>query len=727
MYAAYTWDRVTYGDCVREAGRHRIEGWTAYPQGSSQALVPGASFLAVPGGVIQFKPTAGESTWCSLLHTRMAMRNAWNTDPDLPEYSNEWPLYITHHDQRTLYSNRRFPGVSTAGFLADLVERTPDRVLLITPPGGTLTNIEHWGTACRDAIAVYPLTPLPDRDSIVVFLDGRQVSVPVTHILLAESTVEPIVLIRFLGLHAPRGCKISFWPRAGDNGLITLAEGDVVTFGYLPEDITESSDDDSSEAGHDSDSDGSPPPADNTSGVGNIQGAASPSQGLSGSAANNVHARSLSRSRSRSRSGTPRETIRYLSAFLKRHGTGLLRVSRKLFSGFFPDWLGGQIHASTKFPLQAHYISDGPHTLPLLPIEDLGTMVAVLGVPRALRLPWEDKLLGLTIPQPTSILAQVPGKTCKLLNAPQGLTLSERLALHALRRVTTALGGDWPFTHGIDEDLTLEDGTSSLAGSTDDATVQWVSAVVLKPLYVPETMTIVVQFPATLEEITHTAQNSRDVECARAFPHLMPASPLPSDQTIVLLGAPRWQGLANIVCINLLHIDGRLYATELPDYVDRQGILMHADLPPQADVHIFVGTDDMPLAEGVRVHVTQATTFTLLPPDVQVPPVVLPSLAFMSGETWRPESAFQLTVEDGRLCLVLRYGFRLFSFDAHQPWRYRQQLALAIGVSVSDIAIYPSVPKVTDACVDGIACQSVLLGVSTQHVAVEWRSFLLYP
>ena len=156
----------------------------------------------------------------------------WVPHPMLPTPKSDRPVLALHHDRGTLYSASRHPGVPTLQFLADLVDRTPDRVLFVSPPGSALTDVDVQGSSCRDALAIFPLAPSHDREGIVVFLDPRQAGQQVTHVYLASNLADPHFLIRFLGLQPPPCYRVAILPRPGRNGTLQLSEGDIITFGF---------------------------------------------------------------------------------------------------------------------------------------------------------------------------------------------------------------------------------------------------------------------------------------------------------------------------------------------------------------------------------------------------------------------------------------------------------------------------------------------------------------
>ena len=235
VYSEYVWDRVTYGECAAVARRHGIDECAIYAQGHTVRLCPGSSFLAVTGGVVQYQPNGVDAAWCSPLHSRFDHVNNWSADPEIPEEETEWPLFVSHDDRFTLYSAERFPGESASRCIAGFVERAPESVLFVTSPGRALEDISVAGLACRDALAVFPLTPSPDRTGVLVFVDLRQIGETVKHLYLEQSAVAPAEIIQWFHLRAPIGHKVACWPRPDQTGRVPCVEGDILTSGYVPE------------------------------------------------------------------------------------------------------------------------------------------------------------------------------------------------------------------------------------------------------------------------------------------------------------------------------------------------------------------------------------------------------------------------------------------------------------------------------------------------------------
>ena len=139
--------------------------------------------------------------------------------------------------------------------------------------------------------------------------------------------------------------------------------------------------------------------------------------------------------------------------------------------------------------------------------------------------------------------------------------------------------------------------------------------LVLKPLYVPEELRVAAQLPMTLEELFLSIQGARSLLYALPFPCLVAAAPQSVAGRCVVIANPEWLGHDAPVCVNLLAVDGRLFATGMPTYVDRRDILRAVGLPVDLGVHIFVGFDDLPLRPDTRTHLFPGVTVLILPED----------------------------------------------------------------------------------------------------------------
>ena len=721
VYPVIFGERISYFECEQEARRHGFRAWSVYVQGCTQALARGESFLAVEGGVVLFQPEGHPADWRGPLQARLDRAIEWLEEPDTPDYGTEWPLFVSYHDRHMLASSRRFPGESIVRVIAELVERAPDRVLMVTPPGQTLENIDCHGVSCRDALAVYPLTPSDDRQCIVVFLDARQVGLPVTHIFLEDREVAPVVLVRFLALRAPPGFRVAVWPRTQTDGRLSLADGSVVLFGFVPDTFSESSDDesfsDSSGSSHDDGED------DRDSGGSGHDGASNPAPA---SPAPSIRPHVSSRNRSRSPrdhthdAGPSAAAICFsgcATSDVPQFPSGLIRgfdiVLSNVISGLLKrkasppstDYFLGMC----RFPSIQDAVEAGLESCTSA-LEWLGPGICDLGHCRLSK-------VGDAFSNWFS--------THKLLAEPSCDGPSDRRELSTLRNLSEALGDTWPFTideHNWHTPDTSDDESSSVV-EEDEGLVRWVTVLVLKPLYRPETLTVVIQFPTTAGEALALIGAARLAEHQLSFPHLQFVSPQPSNRTPVVLAIPRWPSASVLVCFDLSRIDGRVFAAEVPEFSNRQNLLMCADLPPTADVHVFVGEDVPPIADWMRVRMETALTVTFWPMVGPFPDRQNASVLLQQGNTWSEFPEFEVPEPEGRYCLVLRYGFRLFWADREEPWKYRDCIAESVGIPTADLRVFPAAPRVGDACVDGLACNTVMIGVPQQFLEEARATF----
>ncbi|CAE7883540.1 hypothetical protein AK812_SmicGene281 [Symbiodinium microadriaticum] len=705
VFAEYEWDRVTFEDCRLAAARHGLREWTVYVQGHTQPLNPGESFLAVEGGVVQFRPLGSGSFWRNHLHARLDLRNAWSNDPDIPEDDTEWPLYVTHGLDRTLYSTQRFPEEPAAVCIASFVDRAPDSVLMITPPGRVLANLDYKGTPCRDVLAVFPLTPCPDRQGILVFLDPRQTDHLLMHIYLPEPAVEPGVLIRYLHLSAPVGHKVTYWPRPDDTGRLVLSEGDVVTFGFVP-DSWDSSEEDSSDES-DSPSGDRPQHQDNvTADDGPTAGATSSFTGVQG--------RRSPRVASRSRS--PRGTRHAQDAH--EHVASCLPLPATPPKGSRHMW---EHHFSQGSIAHGHDILTSVGESVLIPSSFLSETVCeqerVLHETGTAGFPAVHHIVKVSCPwlHPCPV-------SHKLLLEPSSSRSPGVPSIPELRFMTIELGHAWPFVPalGLGAPGVLRDFEEEAMPQA----VQGVQVLVLKPLYKPESFVVQLQLPCTVTEAFAVIQDHRTPEAVRDFPHLLAATPQPMQGVCVLTANPQWLGLALTVCADLLDVDGRIFSVTMPDYVGRWTVLSLVDLPPQASLDVFIGLDEEPLPNGVQAHLFPGITVRIARPEQSFRDLrTLPRL-LQSPTAWHQPEVYTVPDDAGPYyCLVLQYSYKLFQADPSRPMDYRDRLALAIGCQQEPIRIFPASPRVDDVAVDGQLCRTVLVVVPATVLCPDTDAF----
>ncbi|CAE7407103.1 unnamed protein product [Symbiodinium microadriaticum] len=717
VYAAYAWDRISYGDCVRESRRHNLHDWRVFVNGHTRPLAEGESFLAVPGGVLQFRPYQEEAVWYCPLHARFDRPNMWSSDPLLPVPSNELPIMVLFHDQSVLYSPRRFPGIPTVTCITDLVERTPDTAILVAPRGNLLADIDHYGIRCRDALAVYPLTPGP-RECIIVFLDPRQANYPLRHILLPSPDVDPDTLIQRVGLRAPPGCRIVHYPRADDQGLLRLSEGDVVTFGFAQtaqwecsgeedEGEEDDSNDDGDSSEPDSDGHGLPAPPD----VSLLSPAGHNALSASGEASQNPST-NRSRSRSRSRPGSTGASSKVQACkWLSKVG-----ISANTASFGYCVW---EATVESVAVLAA-------------PLSDAFLPALCVFAP-----PWHSSGKQVSRWSTTSIdgcapfgVLQTKGRMrqAKILEEPTPTTRAELEALDHLVYFAGQFGLPWRYWPAwrIQERLELMPPIPVWDEVVE--VLVTVAVAVAVPGYELERFSVEVLLPCHADVFLGAVQAARRPFPARHFPILVPALPQPTRGWALFAAFPAWDPQAMVVLVDSRAYDGRLFALQVPGWADHYAVLRLAGLPPHAPVGVHTALDVGVLLAGIDTRLFPGQCLRIVPEGMHPPPALPLSSMVASSQDWTLGPAFPLPVHGSCYCCVTDNGHHLFVPDPDRPWRYRRDLADSCAICVDSMVVCPAVPSVADCTVFGHLCRTALaVGLRTRSstfVLVDCRPIM---
>ena len=305
-------------------------------------------------------------------------------------------------------------------------------------------------------------------------------------------------------------------------------------------------------------------------------------------------------------------------------------------------------------------------------------------------------------------------RQCRLLTEPEGSGAAHRATMDNLRFLAEELGGEWPYfePHGVPgaRPFVLHDPAAPLAAMP--GVTRWIKVVILKPLFVPEEVNVLVTFPALFTDVKVAVQAARDPDIGNRFPLLWEASPQTVEGICVLLAGPAWATVANVVCVDARAWDGRIYAGLFPDYVDRTSALQAADIFPGARADVFFGWDQDPILEGVQLQVYPALTRHIRPFYAIDMPIWSLADRLISGAGWNDTATFPVPPIDDHYVLVMRGGYRIFQADPRRPAFYRRLLAEAAGVAEPEFVLVAAAPRVADASIDGRPCRTVLAGLS---------------
>ena len=253
----------------------------------------------------------------------------------------------------------------------------------------------------------------------------------------------------------------------------------------------------------------------------------------------------------------------------------------------------------------------------------------------------------------------------------------------------------------------------------DRPEVAQVHFIILKPLYAPESSSVLLEVPATLCELEEAIKLERETAAQACFPHLCNVLPQPLLGRALFIALPRWHPMHNIVCFNTQDIDGRLFATPAPAYADKEELACLAQIPDAIECVLYVGLDDLPLQPGVSVHLFPGAQLRFTRLDTALSePAFLPEL-LLSASFWVAIAAPRRPLLRHAYCLVTEEGQRLHVDDFSHPFRFRQHIAACLGLTVGSFRTFPACPALTDVELDGVACNTAIAVSRASQQAAE--------
>ena len=309
----------------------------------------------------------------------------------------------------------------------------------------------------------------------------------------------------------------------------------------------------------------------------------------------------------------------------------------------------------------------------------------------------------------------------KFLTEPVGNSPLEAQHLHDLRIVTERLGGTWlAQRNAFLPAAMIQDEPGPHPVATAEEQLQYIGCAVLKVGYVPELLTIGIALPATPNEAEDITQAARCPSIKQRFPWLVPVSPQPGIGAACYLASPSWLPDSHDVCFDTVHIDGRLFAAQVPDYVARHELLQLAGVSSFPGLGVWVGPDQFLLENEEPIHIFSGMLISFRPGHRE--PIASYTLGqllqFLDGwdETpeW-PESRFgpaHILVHHGRVVLV--------SASHGEPWRYRDIIGEAVDVDPAHMQLFAAVPRQPDVALNGVHCCAII-AVGAQPTPVVQR------
>ncbi|CAE7346300.1 unnamed protein product [Symbiodinium sp. CCMP2456] len=231
--------------------------------------------------------------------------------------------------------------------------------------------------------------------------------------------------------------------------------------------------------------------------------------------------------------------------------------------------------------------------------------------------------------------------------------------------------------------------------------------LLLAPDVAPEVVKVTLEAPCSVDDCLQAIVDAADPERYRFFPRHLPVSPQPSQFWGAILTLPAWAGEEPVVVLDLIEIDGRCFATYLPNPFTRSQVLFAARLPPEYDVRVFAFRRYIPMQprDYIEVEVGGKVTFRRPGTENLVPGFALDNMLY-SPHSWDPEPLLPLLSGNGRFSLVREEGYTYFSLvgDEHDVL---QCAGAASGLVSGEVHFALGQPRPCDLLCHGLPCQDI--------------------
>ncbi|CAE7700056.1 rsmH [Symbiodinium sp. CCMP2592] len=335
-------------------------------------------------------------------------------------------------------------------------------------------------------------------------------------------------------------------------------------------------------------------------------------------------------------------------------------------------------------------------------------------------------------------LVQTPPCGDKLLTEPACTTAAESARINALRRTAARLQEAWPYAvHPASFGIAPSESSTS-SGVLSEQTA-WATFAILVPGYSPELVTVALAFPTVFTEAKRAVQDARSPEAVMGFPILHPVMPQLFADLAVCIAVPEWQHRLPFLCLDLLGVDGRIFAVPAPQYLCLQDLLVLADLPADLGYDVFVGTDSLPLQPGVPVHVVTGQAITFLPAGSQPMHNLSIHEMLQDYRQWSPDAVLPERSQIGSYCLVHEDSHFLVTDSSDSRVSLRVRASAATGVRSDLLALVPASPRLSNVELTGCQCHTViaactqpartpgdaLLIIDCRPLLAGWRAILV--
>ena len=192
-----------YLDVSDEAHHQGLTDWQAFLFGSDTPLARGATFRAIHGGVVQYRPSGQQPRWCSSFECMLTDSALWCTCPHTASLPTPAALFLGLGAFRLCLGTAATDEQAHAEARHLLSEDVTGFTLVSPEPTG-LHGVAVRGVACQTVHAVLDFVWQRRPPTCCVFLDARQVGCSLTFVWLRTDEVSLAYLAQFAGIHRIR-------------------------------------------------------------------------------------------------------------------------------------------------------------------------------------------------------------------------------------------------------------------------------------------------------------------------------------------------------------------------------------------------------------------------------------------------------------------------------------------------------------------------------------------
>ena len=186
-------------------------------------------------------------------------------------------------------------------------------------------------------------------------------------------------------------------------------------------------------------------------------------------------------------------------------------------------------------------------------------------------------------------------------------------AYEAARIAAARLGLPWPLLAPRNDSITIQDVAREQPDTQENQTHAEVTFLVLAPEYSPESVTMRIPLPHTVDGVLEQIDGCRSSIGRSFFPTLHPVHPQPDVRWGLVVATPSWLSKRVVLCLDLTLIDGRIFATVAPPDLDKHILLNMAGLSGGAPVEVYIADGAEPVEYGAELFVSNGDCISFVP------------------------------------------------------------------------------------------------------------------